>query len=278
MKPLLLINIANLEDLSIEADGYILGYEKYTFFAPYLFSYEEIKSVSHKNIYVLLNALIHQKDIEEAKKEVDRLINLGVNFMIQDFGLYHYLLTKVNPNKIIYIPYTYICNKEELSGYYDNYGGSYYISNELTLEEIKDTLSNGHGVVTLFGYTPIYQSYRHILSLYEKEKNLSLNKDNLYLQEYSRNDLYRVKENRYGSVVFRNKPTSLLEHYSYVKSAQYVIVDSLFLDKDLFRLIVKLSRDIIEEKINEEDVLSTYQKRGYEPSNLFKYQKTVLRK
>ena len=274
----LLISVSSISDLSIEAYGYVLGYEKYTLFASSYFSYEEIKNIKDKNIYILLNALIHEKDLEDAKKEVDKLIPLGVNFIVQDVGLLTYLLSNIDNSKVSFFPYTLICNKEELLAYHDNFNVSVNISNELTLEEMKDVLSVGGGIVNLFGYTPIYQSYRKILSLYENEKTLSLDKSSLYLKENTREDLFPVNENKYGSVIFRSHPNSYLEDYEFIKEAEYLFIDSFKVDHDLFVKVVELSNKLIKGEINRNDILKIYDDMSFISKDGFKYKKTVLRK
>ena len=71
----LLLSIKNLEDFNFQADEYVLGYEKYCSFAAGYFSYSEIKqaSASHK-VWILINALINEDEIENAKQELDRLM------------------------------------------------------------------------------------------------------------------------------------------------------------------------------------------------------------
>lgn len=275
--PKLLIGVSSFKDLSLEAYGYVLGYEKYTSFASSTFSYEEIKSIKDKNVYILMNALIHEKELIEAKKEIDKLIPLGVNFIVQDIGLLHYLLSKIDNKKVLFFPYTWICNKEELEAYYDKYHVDINISNELTLLEMKEILSCGHGIVNLFGYTPIYQSYRKILSLYEIEKHVKVDKS-LYLKEHTREDKYPVIENEYGSVVFRSYPNSYLEDYDYINKAEYLFVDSFHVDHDLFIEIVYLSNKLIKGEISSQDILNRYQEIGFTSINGFKHKKTVLRK
>ena len=276
--PKLLISIRDLSDLNLPSDGYVLGYEKYTSFASHCFTYEEIKTVKNKPIYILLNALIHEKDIEAVKKEVDRLIKLDVNFIVQDVGLLTYLLTSVNKDKVLFFPYTLICNKEELEAYYLSFGVASYISNEITLEEMKETLKEGHGVVSLFGHTPIYQSYRKVLSLYEIEKKIRFESKDLYLKENTRGEHYPIIENEYGSVIFRSTPTSLLEDYEYIKEAEYLFVDSIFLSHEMFTKVVELSNKVISGEIDREYILKEYKELGYDSPEGFKHHKTVLRK
>ena len=273
----LLISISSLDDLSLKADGYVLGYEKYTLFASSYFSYEEVKSIKDKNIYILLNALIHEKDIDDALKEVDRLIELGVNFIVQDFGLLTYLLSKVSHDKVLFFPYTYICNVDELEAYYERCGVSINISNELTLEEMKEVLSKGHGIVNFFGYTPIYQSYRKIVSLFEEHKDLTL-PNKLSLKENTREDKCPIFENEYGTVILRSYPSSYLEDYEYIKGAEYLFVDSFNLEHDLFIKIVEMASLVIENKLSREEVLKKYDEMGFVSHNGFKYKGTVLRK
>ena len=51
----ILMSVNNLTDLP-DVDGYVLGYEKYSFFASHYFSYDEIKDFDKKDkIFLLLN-------------------------------------------------------------------------------------------------------------------------------------------------------------------------------------------------------------------------------
>ena len=87
-KAKLLLEINKLEDINkYPADGYVLGYEKFTFFASKRFNYEEVKAASEKaNIYVLLNALLHEDYLRDFKLEAAKLSKLKVSFIVQDMG------------------------------------------------------------------------------------------------------------------------------------------------------------------------------------------------
>ena len=229
---MIIVSIKDLKDIdSLKADGYVLGYEKYTFFAPQNFSYEEVKKVSKNNrIFLLLNALIHEKEVEEVKKEIDILIELDISFIIQDLGLLSLLISKgVDKERIIYNPYTLICNNNDYQAYQNAYDVSLGISSQLSLEEKIDILNNNNKVfVQIYGYEPIYQSYRKVISLYQEARDKKFDIKELSLREDTREEKYPIIENEYGSVIFNYQKIDLSSNLNKINHAQYMFVDSSF--------------------------------------------------
>ena len=85
--PTLLLEINKKEQLEIKDVSFVVGYSNYSAFAGIYLTYEEIKNLENKeNIFILINALIHQKDFEDFKETALTLIKLGFNFIIQDIG------------------------------------------------------------------------------------------------------------------------------------------------------------------------------------------------
>lgn len=228
-RPEIITSINNLEDINyIQSDGYAFGYQKYTSFAPNYFSYEEIKNIkTDKKLFVILNALLHEKDIDDFKKEIDKLSKLNIGFIIQDLGALSILLDKnIAKDKIIYNPYTLICNKNDLKAYKEAYGVSIFLSPELNVDEISKILNEEDAVVEIYGYEPIYQSYRKVLSLYEEARNVSLENKNLYIREDTRDELYPIIENEYGSVIFNHQKINLTNDIDLLINAKYWYIDS----------------------------------------------------
>lgn len=227
-RPILLITINNLKDIScVNADAFALGYEKYTFFAPHNFSYEEIKSINtEKTIFVILNALLHENDIDGFKKEVDRLKGLGVGFIVQDLGALSILIdSNIELVKIIYNPYTLICNKNDFKAYQKSFGVSLGLSTQLKVEEIEKIIEEPNALVEIYGYEPIYQTYRKVLSLYEEARDIKLNRKDLAVREDTREEKYPIVENQYGSVIFNYKKVNLIKDKEKLKNARYWYID-----------------------------------------------------
>ena len=202
--------------------------------------FEEIKKLEHKEkIYLLLNALIHEDEIEEAKKEVLRLEALGVNFIIQDLGLFTYLIEEIEPSRVIYQGYTLVCNKEDFALYHFNKDTSVALADNLSLEEKKILLNYGKGFITIFGRNPIYQSYRKILSLNSKNLSKEFKGEDLSLKEFTREDKFPVIENKYGTVVLNSDIIDYTAEVKYLSEAEYWFIDSLKIDHHLFLEAIK---------------------------------------
>lgn len=277
-KPKLLISVNRESDLSLPADGYVLGYEKFTLFASNYFSYREVKRFAKKKpIYLLLNALIHEHELNRFKKEIDKLIKLPINFIVQDIGALHYLENKISSNRIIYYPYTLICQQDELMAYAINSNATIGVSNEITLSDTYQTLKSNRGFLTIFGYIPMYQSYRKLLSLYEEYRAINLNNKNLLLKEDTRNEFYHISENKNGTVIFRPYVLSYLENISYVMHAKYVYLDQLFIKNAIFKKIVKISNDVLNNRISEDDVKYKLRQLPLHFEDGFKYQDSIYK-
>lgn len=250
-KPKLLINVKNSKDFNIEAFGYVLGYEKFTFFASKYFSYSFIKKhAQNKNIYVLLNALLHESEINLFKREINKLLQLPINFIVQDIGILNILAELISPKRIIFMPYTLICNYLDAQSYAKLGVSAICPSNEITIEDTDIISQYAPVMLNAFSYVPMYQSYRKIISLFAEYKNISFNKNHLYLKEETRNDFYPVIENQYGSVIFRPYITSYIKELNNLSHAKFIYIDHLFIKNRVFNKVCALVNDYYKNKIN----------------------------
>ena len=245
MKPKILVSIFSLETLDLNVDGYILGYEKFTSFGAKRFSYEEIEEISKtKNVYLLLNSLIHENNLQFFKYEVDRLSTLNINFIVQDLGALSYLCRVVSLDKIIFNPYTTICNISDLLTYNKEYGIVASITDNLTLDEKINLVNAGEVSILIYGHYPIYQSYRKVISLYEDFKNVEINRnDKISIREDTRNDLYPIIENEYGSFIFSHMKVDLTDSLDKLENARYFVIDSFNSSLDEIKEVLKRLKD-----------------------------------
>ena len=232
----LLISIDNLNELP-SADGYVLGYEKYTFFSKHRFSYQEIKEFAHpeKN-YLLLNAMLHEKEVDDFKKEAQKLSKLNINFIVQDLGMVEILKALIDPSHIIYNPYTLVCNLEEYQTYMAHLGVSIGVSSQLSIDNLKHF--KGQSMITIFGYVPIYQSFRKVISLYEEHYGVETKKETM-VKEDTRDEIHHILENEYGSVIFSSEPVNLLEHISLLNDSEYLFIDTSYISQEEIKSVFK---------------------------------------
>ena len=227
-KPKLLITVSKKEQLNLKADGYIVGYSVFTSFGALRFSFEEIKELSKdKNLYILLNTLIHEDNLQKFKDEVGRLINLNVSFIVQDLGGLSYILSKYPHEKVILNPYTLICNRDDLLTYNKLFDVVISITDNLSNSEKIDLIkASNKTMIMIYGTYPIYQSYRKVISLYEDYKKIDIARDALYLREDTRNDLYPITENEYGSFIFSHEKVNLADRLDELENAEYFVINT----------------------------------------------------
>lgn len=272
-KPKLLINVKNSKDFNIEAFGYVLGYKKFTFFTSKYFSYSFIKKYAkNKNIYVLLNALLHESEINSFKNEINKLIQLPINFIVQDIGILNILTELISPKRIIFMPYTLICNYLDAQSYAKLGISAICPSNEITIEDTDIISQYAPVMLNAFSYVPMYQSYRKIISLFAEYKNISFNKSHLCLKEETRNDFYPVIENKYGSVIFRPYITSYINELNNLSHAKFIYIDHLFIKNRVFNKVCALVNDYYKNKINIEIIKRELDKLNLNIQDGFAYQ------
>lgn len=235
----LLVSINKLEQLSLNADAFVLGYEKFSSFAPALFSYAQIKEACmKKSVFVLMNSLINEDELKIAIKEIDRLKELGVGFIVQDIGLLHHLIKTYDKTKVIFNPYTLICNVEDLKEY-QNDDITVFVSDVAT---DKKELLGDKTALFVYGYLPIYQSFRKVLSLYENGHDISLSEKDLFIKENTRDDLHHIIENEFGTVIFDSKVCDEIKIEN-LKADYWYIDSSYLLDKEV-ETAIKRVRDL----------------------------------
>ena len=233
----ILVSIDNLNKLPSQADGYVLGYEKYTFFARHRFSFNEIKSFKEpQKIYLLLNVMLHEKDVEDFRLEIEKLSSLNINFIVQDLGMVEILKRYVDTSKIIYYPYTLVCNLEEFRAYQENLRVTVGISSQLSLDNLERF--KGNSFITLYGYVPIYQSYRKVISLFSTYHEVNAPKETL-VKEATRDDKHHIIENEYGSVIFSSEPVDLVGDIERLKDVKYLFIDTSYVDDERINQILE---------------------------------------
>ena len=232
----ILVSIDNLDALP-NADGYVLGYEKYTFFSKKRFSYIDIKNFpNQEKLYLLLNVMLHENELDDFKIEASKLAKLNVNFIVQDLGMVEVLSTLVDKSRIIYNPYTLVCNLYEYQTYYEYLKVDIGVSSQLSIDNLEKYVD--HSFITIYGYTPIYQSYRKVISLFSTHHHTSAPKEAL-LKEDTRDNLHHILENEYGSIIFSSEPVNLLSDINRLKNAKYLFIDTNYVSNEKVDEILK---------------------------------------
>ncbi|MCK4551742.1 MAG: U32 family peptidase [Tenericutes bacterium] len=225
---------------------------------------KNLTKINNKQMYVLINCMIHQDDLPSLTEllinlkeiEVDGIVisDLTVYVLAKDMGMDHL---------IIYQPGTMNT---------DSYSEEYFskrkikgltISREITLDEIKLICRNKSGIeisLVIHGYLDMFYSKRKLLTNYliHKEiegKNL-INNYNLRLNEEIRpNDFYPILEDKFGTHIFRSHKLLSIDEFSELKKIiNTFFIERMFLpDKEYYDSI-----KLYSEKLAKEEFLNKY--------------------
>lgn len=246
IKHVFFLEINNKNDLLKFNANMVVGYTNYSAFAGLILSLDELKEIKNKEkIFIILNALIHQKDLENFKKEITPLVDLGFNFIIQDLGALSYIYSiKKKETKIIYQGYTLISNDDDFKALKDIFDIDIFLNHELNKDELINFKNKENALITIYGYTPIYQSYRKIIDLFEEYRDIKASDNKpIFLKEDTRDDMFPVIRNQYGTFIFRSKPLNRLDYLNELKDYKNLYITFLFLNEEEKERIWELIKD-----------------------------------
>jgi len=237
--------------INSSADALMVGLNDYVTYLDKTFSIEEIKSIisnkNNKEIYVLVNRIIEQNEIDNAREILKILSTLEVDgIVVMDMGLLQIAKEEKILDKIVFSPSTYLTNKDSAS-YLSSLGVKRLVlAKEISLNNIFEIKKNVSCDVeiTVHGYRNIFYSKRHIKTIYKEAFNVG---DFEYLKEEKRTELFPIRETDRGTFVFSSKCLSLWNYLMRMleNDIDYINIESNFLDSnDLFEIVSKYKKAI----------------------------------
>lgn len=195
----------------LNIDGLILPLSKYSVDYDTYFSLEDIKDIKKKfngEIFVVLNRMFFNDDINLLSDVLKELDNLSLT------GIFFYDLAVLQLKKELGLKTDLVWNATHMvtnyntCNYYLEKGVKYAVlANEITLKEaleIKEK-SNITSMFNLIGYPVVANSYRKLITNYNKMHNLEVNKE-LVIEENITKDNYIVEESTFGTTFKYGKP------------------------------------------------------------------------
>ena len=229
-KPELLCTAANLEEMvrimDAGVDAVNIGHERFGLRMPGNFSREDtekaVKEAHQRNVkvYVSINALFHNRDIEELQSYVSFLASIGVDGLVFGDPTALVIARKAAPGIPLHWNPEMLCTNVETMNYWGNKGATRaYLARELNMDSILEIKEDAEVEiqVQVYGATCIFQSRRDLVSSYQKyleDDSFSTGKEQrLYLKEEKREDLcYPVYEDRNGTNILSSEDVCILEH------------------------------------------------------------------
>ena len=259
-------------------DGVMVSYSSFSAYEASSLSKEEIKEISsQKKVFINLNALLHEYDLDEFRNIITELSSItNLFYVVSDLGAVNILKKMGLGSRTVYLNETMITNYLDAQAYQEDELYGLGISNEITICDAQKIFSSIPNAFFLaYGYRPMYRSYRKIISLWKKEKGLSFENKNMFLKEETRNDLYPVSENNYESVVFRGGVINTILEIEKLEKAKILFLSSLFIDEEKYVEVVKTFSEVLSSKISKEEGNEKISSLGIKEDNTFMYEDSI---
>lgn len=218
-------DIKNL--INLEIDGIILPLKELSVGSSFFVSLEEIiKLKTDKEKIVLINKIMHNNDLELLKETLIKLNQSDVKKIIF-YDLSVYTLSKeLNINNIeLTIGQDHLNRSIKSNNFYNELGINYsYISNDITIDEIKEIKENTKMKLfyMAYGRIPLFCSRRYLVSNYfdyiKKEKKES----NYYIQ--NKEDKLYISEEDNATLIYSDI-VNLINHVEELEFIDYLVLD-----------------------------------------------------
>ncbi len=254
------INLQQVDVFGVDGD---FSVKKIAYFT--LNDIKNIKqSVIKKEVFVYLNKMIHEADLEPLEAYLEELKKIGIDgIVINDLTVYVLAKKLGIENKIIYQPGT--MNTDSFSAQYFSEKNilGITISREITLEEIMNIAhtqtKTGFSLIG-HGYLDMFYSKRKLLKNYFLHKQIDksdiMNNKGFRLNEEMRQDqYYPILEDEFGSHVFRSKKLISIDELKILEPIlDYFFIERIFMsDEEYFD-----SLDLYNNIITKEHFLEKY--------------------
>lgn len=257
MKLLVTINDKNqITKLSTKVDGMIIGINGLSVNTNFSCLKENIVPLldQNKEIYLLLNKMIHNEDLPYLKEVMKYFQDKNVKIIFYDLAVLK-IAQELNMVEKLVIKQNHLNNSSMSHEFYQNLGiQNTILSSDITLKEIFEIKESTkmNVFVTAYGYVPIFHSKRKLITSYldyiQKEK-----KDDLYYI-LDKEKKYPIMEEDAGTTVYTYKPINYLEEYSSFleHKIDYLILDSIY-EENMDFVIEDFLKAKRKEEVREED-------------------------
>lgn len=244
----LLIMPSNLKQTKLHCDGVIIGIKDLSVNMPNYYELKDLKKIK-KEIFVALNKNMFNSDLKLLEDTLVKLNDHHIKAVI------FYDIAVVNLAKRLNLNYDLVWNQEHMTTNYDTVnfwykmGAKYsYISSDITLREMIEIKENTKStlLVNLFGYIPMFDSKRTLLTNYLKTFSLKNDSDKNYLKKEG--NTYPIVEDKattlYSSFILNGLDESLELNY------EYGVLNSFLIDDKNFKKVVNIFKKVNNKNLN----------------------------
>ena len=247
-----------LEYLDTGIDGVILPLENFSvdYFKYYsIFDIREYRKNTDKLLFVVINKMIFNSELEDLLKILKELENIKVDgVFFYDLAVFS-LVKEHNLNlNLIYNGTFMVTNSDTINLYYDLGVKGSYLSNEITKDEVINIRNNTKSdlFILLLGNPVVAMSRRSLLTSYFANKNKSKN-EIITIKEPKSGQEFLVKEDSNGTTFFYNRRLNLSNVYKELVDSgiNYGIIEQGDYSSDEFKELINAFINFNKQKIDE---------------------------
>jgi putative protease len=286
-------DITNIDELiKIGMDGFILGVKEFSVFINLQLTMEQLKPIitkiksNGKKVFIAINKVIYNQDIPLLKEYLLILDNLDINgIMYDDISIVN-LSRKLKIKTPLGWMSEHLATNYHTCNYWRKQGIKYAVlANEITLDSILNI--RNHTKIPLmirgYGYLPMSQSSRSLISNYFTYVNKSLKNSFFHMYEKERKVLYPIYEDENGTYILSSHILNLIDELPILvaQDIDYIILDSLAIEQENFvkvcqcykEALLNLDNKELLKKLNKD----VEQYSNYKNDKGFLYKKTIYR-
>ena len=273
----IIVKVNKLEDVYTldNVDAYLLANRQFSYRFVESFCINKINKVrkyahdNNKKVYVLVNKIFKDDELEKLEVFLTKLKKANVDgIFFTDFAVFMLAEKLEMADKCIFYHETFLRNTYDILTYQESGIKKIICSKDMHLKDIKllpKENKDSYGIIC-FGYIPLYESQRKILTHYISMNKLPkslIHSTTLSLKEHTRDDRYKVIEQEGVSSIFDSKVYSYLPYIKELsENINMFIVDSLFFETSYIKEVVELIKkahqgiDVNEQLIKLDEYIS----------------------
>lgn len=251
-----------IDNLISKSDAFLIGIENLSVNLPTYYTISEVKEIveflnnNNKQVFISLNVNIRNNNLELLEETMLKLNDMKID------GVLYYDMAVLNLWKKHQLKYDLVWSQEHFAtnydtcNYYNSLGVKYgLLSTEITLDEVKDIVKNTKMslILPVFGYLPMFASFRHLVNNYLEYFNHEKNTNNYYMEKEGKK--YPLIDDNNGTFVYSGNIINGLAETIELKEVglDYILLNSFLIDDQKFVDIVEMFNSLDKENVDELD-------------------------
>ncbi|MDD4644286.1 MAG: U32 family peptidase [Bacilli bacterium] len=254
----LMVSPSKIEDfdhlIDLNINSFLLGFKHLSLYHNFYIDINELKSIvakyPHIELYISLNKLMHNYDLELLRRTLNDLSKLKINGVLYDdvavLNIVKHLKLDIN---LIWAATHQVTNYHTINTLKNNIDGA-LISSEISLDEILEIRNNTKLdlIVPIFGYQIMTTSKRTLITNYQNHLKINIRDDLYYLKD--EDHIYPVIEDENGTHILTADILNGIDEVNLLEEQKinYLYLSSLNLESTLFNQVVAFYQDRLNDK------------------------------